>query len=50
MKETLYQLYETSITEIKAIKDLSVMYELVNDQHFLDWLDALNECSLDPEQ
>lgn len=42
------QLYETSINEIKAIKDLSVLHKMNNEQSFINWLDELNKLSIDP--
>lgn len=50
MNKVLYQLYETSIKEIKSIRDLSIMYNMQNEQAFINWLGALNELSMDPEQ
>lgn len=50
MKQLLQQLYESSISEIQAIRRLSIEYNMINEQSFIDWLDKLNELSIDPEQ
>lgn len=50
MNKLLEQLYESNIQEIEAIRKLSIEYNMINEQPFLNWLDKLNEYSLDPEQ
>lgn len=43
-------LYEYNIKEIKAIRDLSIRYNMLDEQIFLDWLDDINSLSIDPER
>lgn len=50
VKELLCQLYETSLKEIESIRNLSIEYNMINDNSFLNWLDSLNEFSIDPNQ
>lgn len=49
-KELFRQLYEVNIQEIKAIRNLAIEYDMLNEQETLNWLDELNKLSLDPEQ
>ena len=50
MKELILQLYEASIKEIKAIRNLAIKYNILDEQETLDWLDALNKLSIDPDR
>lgn len=50
MKELLLQLYEVNIQEIKAIINLSIEYNMLDEQPFLNWVDELNKLSLDPDR
>lgn len=50
MKNLFKQLYEANIQEIKAIRDLAIEYDMLNEQETLDWLDEMNKLSIDPEQ
>lgn len=45
-KELFHQLYEANIDEVKAIINLAIEYDMLNDQETLDWLDKLNELSV----
>lgn len=48
-KELLCQLYEANIQEIKAIINLVIEYDMLNEQETLNWLDELNKLSIDPD-
>lgn len=50
IKKTIYELYEANIQEIKAIRNLSIEYNMLDDQNFLNWLDELNKLSVDPDR
>ena len=50
MKNLFKQLYEANIQEIKAIRNLAIEYDMLNEQETLDWLDEMNKLSIDPEQ
>jgi len=50
MKNLFKQLYEANIQEIKAIRNLAIEYDMLNEQETLDWLDEINKLSIDPEQ
>lgn len=50
MKKIISELYEASIQEIKAIRNLSIEYNMLDDQNFLNWLDELNKLSVDPDR
>lgn len=50
MKNLFKQLYEANIQEIKAIRNLAIEYNMLNEQETLDWLDEMNKLSIDPEQ
>ena len=49
MKRTdlLRQLYEANINEIKAIEQLSIDYNMLDNGYYLDWKDKLNKLSID---
>lgn len=47
MKETLYKFYETSIDLLNMIEVLSVNNNMLDDQKYLDWKDAINRISID---
>jgi hypothetical protein len=50
MKNLFKKLYEANIQEIKAIRNLAIEYDMLNEQETLDWLDEMNKLSIDPEQ
>lgn len=50
MKKLIHQLYEASIKELKAIKDLAIEYEMLDEQETLNWLDTINKISIDPNR
>lgn len=50
MKKLIRQLYEASIKELEAIKDLAIEYDMLDEQETLNWLDKLNEISIDPNR
>lgn len=50
MNGLMCELYEASIQEIKAIRNLSIEYNMLDDQNFLNWLDELNKLSVDPDR
>ena len=50
MKEIFKQLYEANIQTIKALEDLSLEYDMLDEQEYLDWKDELNKYSLDPDR
>ena len=39
------ELYEAHIQMAKAIRNIAIEYDLINEQEFLDWQDELNEIS-----
>ena len=43
----LFELFNASLQEIKAIDDLATIYNMRNTQEFLDWQDELNKYSYD---
>lgn len=45
-KELLHWLYEANIQETKAIWSLVKEFKMENEQEALDWLDTLNEISV----
>ena len=49
-KEELYELYDSSINKIKAIDKLSKVFNMLDDQKYLDWKDELNKLSIDPDR
>ena len=49
-KKLFEQLYEAVIKEIKAIEDLSIEYDMLDCEEYLNWKDKLNELSLDPDR
>ena len=50
IKKMICELYEANIQEIKAIRNLSIEYNMLDDQNFLNWLDELNKLSVDPDR
>ena len=40
------ELYEAHIQMAKAIRNIAIEYDLINEQEFLDWQDKLNEISV----
>lgn len=44
------QLYEANIDEIKAIEQLSIDYNMLDNEHYLTWKDELNALSLDSDR
>ena len=52
MKRTdlLRQLYEANINEIKAIEQLSIDYDMLDNGYYLAWHDELNKLSLDTDR
>lgn len=47
IKKLIHKLYEASIEEISAIEDLSIEYDMLDSQEYLNWKDALNSLSID---
>ena len=45
MDKIIKELYESSISEIKAILSLSETYNMLNTQEFINWCDELNKIS-----
>ena len=45
MDKIIKELYESSISEIKAILSLSETYNMLNTQEFINWCDKLNKIS-----
>lgn len=45
--EYFRQLYEANIQMIDAIEKLSIEYDMLDEQEYLDWKDKLNEYSID---
>ena len=45
-KELFSQLYKANIDETKAIINLAVEYNVLNEQETLNWLDELNKLSV----
>ena len=51
MKTDLFlQLYEANIDEIKAIEQLSIDHNMLDDEYYLHWKDELNKLSLDNDR
>ena len=44
------QLYEANINEIKAIEQLSIDYDMLDNGYYLEWHDQLNKLSLDTDR
>ena len=44
------QLYEANIDEIKAIEQLSIDHNMLDNGYYLAWKDALNKYSLDVDR
>lgn len=49
-KDLFHQLYEANIKEIEAIENLSIEYDMLDEQDYLNWKDTLNKYSLDPDR
>ena len=51
MKTELFRdLYKANIDEIKAIEQLSIDHNMLDNGYYLNWKDKLNELSLDPDR
>ena len=51
MKTELFRdLYKANIDEIKAIEQLSIDHNMLDNEYYLNWKDKLNELSLDPDR
>ena len=48
--ELFRQLYEANINEIKAIEQLSIDYDMLDNGYYLAWHDELNKLSLDTDR
>ena len=48
--DLLRQLYEANINEIKAIEQLSIDYDMLDNGYYLAWHDELNKLSLDTDR
>ena len=48
-KDLFHQLYEANIKEIEAIERLSLEYDMLDQEEYLNWKDILNKHSLDPD-
>ena len=44
------EMYEAHIQMGKAIQDIALEYDLINEQEFLNWQDELNKLSIDPDR
>lgn len=49
-KELIFELFEASIKEIKAIESLVHLYSLENTQEYISWKDTLNLLSIDTDK
>lgn len=48
--KTLFaELYEATIQQIKAIRRLTIEYDMLNEQEWINFQDELNKLSLDPD-
>lgn len=47
MNELFRELYEATIQQIQAIKNLTIEYDMLNKQEWIDFQDKLNEFSID---
>lgn len=45
-KNLFNELYKANIDETKAIINLAMEYDMLNEQETLNWLDKLNELSV----
>ena len=48
--EIFRDLYQANIDEIKAIEQLSIDYNMLDTQDYINWKDMLNKYSLDPDR
>lgn len=46
MKDTIKELYKSSLQMTQATYNLAKLYNLTNTQEFLDWQDELNKISV----
>lgn len=46
-KKLLKELYEATIQQIQAIKNLTIEYDMLNEQEWINFQDKLNELSID---
>lgn len=46
-KELFKELYEATIQQIEIVKKLSIEYDMLNEDEYLDFQTKLNELSLD---
>ncbi len=49
-KELFRQLYEANIDEIKAIEQLSINYNMLDNEDYLTWHEQLNQLSLESDR
>lgn len=50
MEEYIKQLGNSAITIIKAVRDFAEVYNLLDSQTYLDFLDELNKLSIDQDR
>lgn len=50
MNKLLCQLYETNIALLEIARDMTIENDMLDSQEFLDYQDALNKLSLDPDR
>lgn len=50
MDKYIKQLGESAIYIIKTVRDFAEMYDLLDSQAYLDFLDELNELSIDQDR
>lgn len=48
--ELFRQLYEANIDEIKAIEQLSIDHNMLDNGYYLNWKDQLNHYSMDVDR
>ena len=48
--ELFRDLYQANIDEIKAIEQLSIDHNMLDDEYYLDWKTKLNELSIDQDR
>lgn len=44
------QLYDSIIKQIEAVENLSIEYDMLDSQEYLNYKDKLNKLSLDPDR
>lgn len=49
-KSLFKELYEVTIQQIKLVRKLSIEYDMLNEQEWINFQDELNKLSLDPNQ